>query len=93
MDAGALLLLGEEVEYLVVLEVAVWEGVLVVGGLVGDQEGGLVEGLGADQVEVQEAEDGAWDPSCLQAYQEASRTEEHPVVDQEVGQMVDQEAS
>lgn len=63
--------------YLVVPGVAVWEGVPVAGGLVGDQEVGLVEDLGADLVEVQEARDEASDPSCLQGYQEASRTEEH----------------
>lgn len=63
--------------YLVVLGVVVWEGVLVAGGLAGGQEGDLVEGLGADLVEVQEAEDEALDPSYLQVYQEASRTEEH----------------
>lgn len=62
--------------YLVVLGVGVWEGVLVAGGLEGGQEEGLVEGLGVDLVEVQEAEDEALVPSCLQAYQEASRTEE-----------------
>lgn len=45
--------------------------------LVGDQEADPVEGLGADLVVVQEAEDEAVDPECLQAYQEASRTEEH----------------
>lgn len=93
VDAGALRLLGEEVAYLVVQGVVVWEGVLVVGGLVGGQEGGLVEGQGADLVEVQEAEDEALDPSCPQGYQEASRMEEHLVVGQEVGQRVDQEAS
>lgn len=48
--------------YLVGLEVVVWEEVLVVEVLVGDQEGGLVEGLGADLVVVQEAEDEAVDP-------------------------------
>lgn len=63
--------------YLVVLGVVILVGVLVVGGLVGGQEGGLVEGLGGGQVEVQEAEDEASGPSCLQVYQEASRTEEH----------------
>lgn len=93
MDVGVLLLVGEEVGYLVVPGVVVWEGVLVVGGLVGGREGDLVEGLGADLVEVQEAEDEALDPSCLQVYQEASRMEERLVVGQEAGQMVDQEAS
>lgn len=93
MDVGVLLLLGEVEEYLVVLEVVVWEGVLEVVGLVGGRAGVLVEGLGADPVEVQEAEDEALDPSCLQVYQEASRTEEHLVVGQEAGQRVDQEAS
>lgn len=63
--------------YLVVLGVVVWEGVLSVGGQAGGQEGGLVEGPGADLVEVQEAEDEELDPSCLRVYQEASRTEEH----------------
>lgn len=63
--------------YLVVPGVVVWEEVLVVGGLEEGQEGGLVEGLGVDLVEVQEAEDEASDPSCHQAYPEASRTEEH----------------
>lgn len=63
--------------YLVVLGVVVWEGVLVVVGLVGGLEEGLVEDLGVYPVEVQEAEDEALDPSCLQAYQEASRMEEH----------------
>lgn len=93
VDVGALLLLGEEGGYLVVLGVEVWEGVLVVGGLVGGQEGGLVGGLGADLAEVQEAEDEASDPSCLQAYQEASGTEEHLVVGLEAGQRVGQEVS
>lgn len=93
VDAGALRLLGEEVVYLVVLGVVVWEGVLVVVGLVGGLEEGLVEDLGVYPVEVQEAEDEALDPSCLQAYQEASRMEEHLVVGQEVGLRVDQEAS
>lgn len=67
--------------YLVVLGVVVWEEVLVVGGLEEGQEGGLVEGLGVDLVEVQEAEDEASDPSCHQAYPEASRTEEHLKID------------
>lgn len=92
-DVGAHLLLGEEVGYLVVLGVVVWEGVPEVGGLVEGQEGGLAEGQGAGLVEVQEAEDEALDPSCLQVYQEALRTEEHLVVGQEGGQRVDQEAS
>lgn len=93
LDAGDLQLLGEEVGYLVVLGVVVLEGVPAVGGLVGDLEGGLVEGLGADLVEVQVAEGEASDPSCLQAYREASGTEEHLVVGREVGQKVDLEAS
>lgn len=90
---GALLLLGEEVGYLVVLGVVVWEGVHVVGDLEAVQEGGPVEGREVGLVEVQEAEDEALDPSCLQAYQEVSRTEEHLVAGQEAGQRVDQEAS
>lgn len=63
--------------YLVEQGEGVWEGVLAVGGLVGDLEGGLAGVLGADPGEVQEAEDEALDPSCLQAYQEASGTVEH----------------
>lgn len=93
VDVGALLLLGEEVGYLVVLGVVVWEGVREVEGLVEGQEEGLVEGQGAGLVEVQEEEDEALDPSGLQVYQEASRMEEHLAVGQEAGQRVDQEAS
>lgn len=93
MDEEVLLLLVEEGGYLEELEVGVWEGVLEVGGLVAGQEGVLEGGQGDDQVEVQEAEDEAWDPSNLQAYQEASGTEEHLEGDQEVGQREDQEAS
>lgn len=93
MDVEALLLLGEEVGYLVELGVGVWEEVLEVGGLEAGQEGVLVEGQGADQAEVQEAEDEALDPLSPQAYQEASRMEEHLVGDQEVDQTEDQEAS
>lgn len=54
----------------------VWEGVHVVGGLEADQEVGPVEVQGVDLVEVQVAGDEASDPSCLQASQEVSRTEE-----------------
>lgn len=93
MDAGALRLSGGEVVYLVVLGAVIWEGVLVVVGLVGGLEEGLVEDLGVYPVEVQEAEVEALDPSCLQAYQEASRMEEHLVVGREVGPRVDQVAS
>lgn len=92
-DAGALQLLGEEVGYLVVLGVVIWEVDHVVEGLVEGQEGGLVEDQVVDLVEAQEAEAEALEPSFLQACQEASRTEEHLVGGQEVGQMVDQEAS
>lgn len=45
--------------YLVELEGVVWEGVHVVEGLVGDQEGGQVEDQGVDLVEDQGAEDEA----------------------------------
>lgn len=93
VDVEVLLLLGEVVGCLVVLAVGVWEGVLVAGDPEGGQEGGLAEGLGDDLAEVQEAEAEASVPSCLLAYQEASRMEEHLVVGQEVGQKVDQEAS
>lgn len=92
-DAEALQLLGEEVGYLVVLGVVIWEVDHVVEGLVEGQEGGLVEDQVVDLVEAQEAEAEALEPSFLQACQEASRTEEHLVGGQEVGQMVDQEAS
>lgn len=91
MDEVGLQLLGEEGGYLVVPGVVVLEGVPVVGGLVGGREAGQVEGLGADLVEVQVEEAEALDLSCLQAYQEASGTEEHLVVGQEVGQTVDLE--
>lgn len=48
--------------YLAVLEGEVWEEDLVAEVLVGDQEGGLVEDLGADLVVVPEAIDEAVDP-------------------------------
>lgn len=92
-DVRALLLLEEEVGYLVVLGVEVWGEVHVVEGLAGGQEGGLVEDQVVDLEEGQEAGDEALGPSCLQAYQEASRMEEHLVGGQEVGQRVDLEVS
>lgn len=63
--------------YLVVLGVVIWEVDHVVEGLVEGQEGGLVEDQVVDLVEAQEAEAEALEPSFLQACQEASRTEEH----------------
>lgn len=48
--------------YLAVLEGEVWEEDLVAEVLVGGQEGGLVEDLGADLVVVPEAVDEAVDP-------------------------------
>lgn len=93
MDVGGLLPLGEEAGYLVVLGVVILVEVLVVEGQVGGQEGDLVVGQGGDQGEGQGAEDVAWDPSDLQAYQEASRKEEHQVVAQVVAQRVAQGAS
>lgn len=48
--------------YLAVLEGEVWEEDLVAEVLVGGQEGGLVEDLGADLVVVPEAIDEAVDP-------------------------------
>lgn len=63
--------------YQVVLGVVVWEGVHVVGVLAGGLEVGLVEGQGADLVEVQGVEDEALDPLGLRVYQEVSRMEEH----------------
>lgn len=63
--------------HLVVQGVVVWEGVLVVGGLVGGQEEAPAEGQGADLVEVREAEGGASEPSWVQACRGASGTEEH----------------
>lgn len=62
MDAAVLLLSEEEVGYLAVLEGEVWEEDLVAEVLVGGQEGGLVEDLGADLVVVPEAIDEAVDP-------------------------------
>lgn len=53
------------------------EGVRVVEGQVGGQEGGLVEVPVVDLVEGREAEVEALEPSFLQACQEASRMEEH----------------
>lgn len=93
VDVGVLLLLGEEVGYQVVLGVVAWEEVHVVGGLEGGQEEGLAEGRGADLAEVQGVEDGALDPSDLQACREASRMEEHLVVGLVVGQKADQVVS
>lgn len=93
MDVGGPLPLGEEVGYLVVLGVVISEGVLVVEGQVGGQEGDLVVDQGADLEEGQGAEDVAWDPSALQAYQEASRKEEHQVVAPVAAQRVAQGAS
>ena len=63
--------------YLVVLGAVAWEEVHVVEGLVGGQVGDLVEDQVVVLVEDREAGDEALDPLFLQAYQEASRMEEH----------------
>lgn len=75
VGARVLLLLGVEVGYLVVLEVEVWEGGLVAGGLAEGPEVGLVEDQVGGQEVGQEAKVEAWDPSFLQASLGASRTE------------------